>query len=964
MPARKKATLPSRRWLCPQYIVALFLLSSVHAIAAEVHSEQSSPPAGSQSVVAAPHQIPVLPPEVATEIEEIEQQIDAVLGRGEERSQEEIQPLIQAAERVVALRTKTQGEQWWETIDSRQRITDLQTWARRTHGQQAELAEEAELSRQVVSLYQEKKYKDALDPATRSISILRKVLGESHLKYAASLNNLALLYKAQGQYAEAKPLLERALGIYEKVLGREHPLTGTSLNNLAELYRAQGQYAEAKPLYQRALAINEKVLGLDDAETATSLNNLALLYKAQKQYAEAKPLLERALGIYEKVLGREHPLTATSLNNLAELYRAQGQDAQAKPLYQRALAINEKSLGLEHLHTAASLNNLALLYMGQGAYPEAQPLLARALAIHEGLLGAGHPHTATSLNNLALLYEAQGQYAQVRPLYERALAIREKVLGPDHPDTAMSLNDLAALYWAQGQYAQAKPLYERALAIREKVLGPDHPDTAMSLNNLALLYRDQGQYAKVRPLLERALAIYESLLGSEHPSTAVLLENVAENSMASSPDEAAGLLLRASQAKWRYLTKTFPTLSTQAQQRFLATNGLQRTPHYFWSLFTARPGVDRRFGLQATLLSKQLLAEAGRQESSAMRQVLADAAPAWRALWHERDGLRRRYATLAFQSSPDSALQQSLRGSPDAGAVQAIGQLTVRLEQLEARLRSESPAYARQAQLDETSVAQVMKSLQATHALLEYVQFQPYDQKTKKLTDSRHYGVYVVRGDKTPVVAVDLGEAASIDAAIRQFHAGMREIINKVNNEMTPSPAQFRKSEAALAQWSSKLRTWIWQPLEPHLRGVTRVYVAPEGQLSLLPFEVLANKTKKKEWQYLVEEQELVYLNTGRDLARLALTAKTQHAAPTKTKTAVLIGNPAFDASPQHVARAVAAMPMTPPTLMAQGDSRGGVPTLGTTAGNGSQRLQVPRNWEPVPALGALLNHAQHQLTR
>ena len=34
-----------------------------------------------------------------------------------------------------------------------------------------------------------------------------------------------------------------------------------SLNNLAVLYQAQGHYAEAEPLYKRSLAIREKVLG-------------------------------------------------------------------------------------------------------------------------------------------------------------------------------------------------------------------------------------------------------------------------------------------------------------------------------------------------------------------------------------------------------------------------------------------------------------------------------------------------------------------------------------------------------------------------------------------------------------------------------------------------------------------------------------------------------------------------------
>jgi hypothetical protein len=50
------------------------------------------------------------------------------------------------------------------------------------------------------------------------------------------------------------------------------------LNNLALLYEAQGRHADAEPLYKRALAIEEKALGPDHPHVAVSLNNLAVLY--------------------------------------------------------------------------------------------------------------------------------------------------------------------------------------------------------------------------------------------------------------------------------------------------------------------------------------------------------------------------------------------------------------------------------------------------------------------------------------------------------------------------------------------------------------------------------------------------------------------------------------------------------------------------------------------------------------
>jgi tetratricopeptide (TPR) repeat protein len=96
---------------------------------------------------------------------------------------------------------------------------------------------------------------------------------------AERLNKQLIQLYRQGNYAEAVRLGERALAIWEKVRGPEHPDTATGLNNLALLYRTMGQMAQALPLYQRALAIREKVRGPEHPDTATALYNLAELYQ-------------------------------------------------------------------------------------------------------------------------------------------------------------------------------------------------------------------------------------------------------------------------------------------------------------------------------------------------------------------------------------------------------------------------------------------------------------------------------------------------------------------------------------------------------------------------------------------------------------------------------------------------------------------------------------------------------------
>ena len=276
------------------------------------------------------------------------------------------------------------------------------------------------------------------------------------------LNEQVITLYGQGKYTEAVPIAQTALRVAEATFGPQHPDVATALNNLAGLYHDQGKYAEAEPLFRRALAIDEKVRGPEHPAVATSMNNLAALYHDQGKYAEAEPLYRRALVIEEKVRGPEHPDVATSLNNLAEVYRDQGKYAEAEPLYRRALAIWEKTLGPEHPNVATSLNNLAVLYQAQGKYAEAEPLHQRALAIEEKVRGPEHPAVATSLNNLAGLYRAQGKYAEAEPLYRRALAIWEKSLGPNHAATGSALENLGISYYARGRPNEATPFFARA----------------------------------------------------------------------------------------------------------------------------------------------------------------------------------------------------------------------------------------------------------------------------------------------------------------------------------------------------------------------------------------------------------------------------------------------------------------------------------------------------------------------
>ena len=163
-----------------------------------------------------------------------------------------------------------------------------------------------------------------------------------------------------------------ALAMAEKLEPSDDRLAA-SLSNVATVYRAEGRYPEAEKLYRRALELRQGNLGAGHPEVAVVVNNLATLYHAEGRIAEAEPLFRRALAVWEQFPGQEDRHVATVLNNLAGIYRATGRFAEAEPLYRRALELFQGSSGPEDANVALVLSNLGVLYHNEGKFDGRRP---------------------------------------------------------------------------------------------------------------------------------------------------------------------------------------------------------------------------------------------------------------------------------------------------------------------------------------------------------------------------------------------------------------------------------------------------------------------------------------------------------------------------------------------------------------------------------------------------------------
>jgi len=707
-----------------------------------------------------------------------------------------------------------------------------------------DLLDEAKaLNRKVVELYSSGRYEEAIPYAERVLQIREKALGKEHPDVAVSLSNLAGLYWATGRYAEAEPLLKRALAIREKVLGKNHPDVAQSLNNLAVLYRDTGRYAEAEPLYQRALQIREKALGKEHPDVAVSLNNLAGLYWATGRYAEAEPLYVRALQIAEKDLGKDHLEVARSLNNLAVLYRETGRYAKAEPLAQRALQIAEKDLGKDHPHVASSLNNLAGLYSDTGRYAEAEPLYQRSLQIREKSLGKDHPDVASSLNNLAELYRDTGRYAEAEPLYQRALQIWQKVLGKDHPDVASSLNNLAELYRDTGRYAEAEPLYQRSLQIREKSLGKDHPHVASSLNNVAELYRDTGRYAEAEPLLKGALQIWEKALGKDHPHVARSLSNLAGLSASLGKHaQAHSLFLRSLSIQDCNREDAFLLLSERQKLAYMEER--QGNVHAFLShtlqFLPSNPSAPSE-ALDAWLRWKGAVMEA---QGRYLEAVYASPDPQIDRKFKELTAIRLDLAQLQ-RSRPEKLSLEEYRAR--------IRELTAQKEAHEAELSRLSQDFALEKLAGKADGKRIASLLPPDSLYLDFARIKTYDFAGNKWGNPRYLAFVLIPKKEPEVKLLDLGEPERIEAHLRAY----RQEMDKVKSGQMPDPQVLQREAKALYGL-------VFQPFEPFLPGRGQLFLSPDGDLHLVPFEVLIGPRGR----YLMEEYRISYIGAGRDIVR------------------------------------------------------------------------------------------------
>jgi tetratricopeptide (TPR) repeat protein len=804
------------------------------------------------------------------------------------------------------------------------------------------------------------RYDKAEEFAQLALSTINDKVEGGECDSAATLFILANVKLARGNYSEAEQTAKRCLRMLEQAFGTQHIRVADTYNTLGEICRAQWAPKEATDYYQSALAILANLPGSEYLRSVV-LSNQGAARVQEGCYKDAYDLLKQSLEIAET--RPEDPSFVTVLPTLGEVCRRLGRLHEADGHLQRGLDIAQKRLGHDHNAVSVILHQLAILRKHQGDLRAAEEYALRSLSITEEVLGPDHPEIASSLLNVASIYVEIGSLEQAIPHCRRAVELLQEAFPAGNGSTVNALSALADFHSRRKEYSEAETLCRRALAIAEDLRpehGPPHPLEGAVLHNLALLKATMGDYQDAAKLIERSLTIVGTE-GLKHSPTyaSVLLVKGAILFVLVYLEEAAKWLLGGIEATWEYAVGNFSTMSRDEKQQFLHHVDFHLGDRLYESIFK-RADDSKRLPISAesvmswALLSKQLLFEAERQESRTLHSFRRTATPEWRRLWDKRVILRNEYRTL---------VAKTFKGTYSETASRRLNELTKEIERVSKQLRTINPAYAEEATLKKVDLDDVRNALQPGQSLAEYIVYQIADENNREVT-RRRYGVLLVQ-HKGPVEAIPLGDAEPIDQLVREFIAEMADTTSRFGHGIPLEPAVGAKAESRLNEISAKLRAAVWQPIEQRLpsqqpcsgavkttEAVERMYIAPDGYLGLIAFEALAI-SEGNGWRYLAEDVELVYLNTGRDLARAAM---AKAFARTGSNIALFLGNPDFGAEPVKIAA----------TLVGLGACVEAAPilesaTLGDSSGERPRR-EIKRNWLPVSRTSEIGERAQRRL--
>lgn len=768
----------------------------------------------------------------------------------------------------------------------------------------------------LASLYCDTGRAPAAEPLCRqALEIYSKAFGNDHPDVAASTAQLAQILSATGRPSEAEAHYRQAIESYRSACGSDHPRLAPLIGALANLYADTGRYLAAEPLYRQSLDIRRRILGETHPEFIGALSDFATYHLDLGQLSAAEPLLQQVVDTYAETIGRDTIKYARALNNLAALKSKAGRGRDAEELFLTSLAIQERlqasdpSLtvsthanlaatcetqrrygdALTHYHAAlecgrrnglesdtsmiSCLLSIGDLHLRIGDLERAEQQFQRAVQIAKARAGEKHPKLADALEGVARVRFVMGQYKDWFLGLAEAHHIQRDILPPDHPDLAHSIVHIANAFMLLNDYENSLIWFSDALEVMRRIWGEDDPRIAETLDGLGRLYQQMGDLAKAEPLHRRAVEMHRKL-ASPNPASLIHLSILCANT--GRVDEAMSLMTAAMEADDKTIGEIFSFASESQRSLFL-----ESIRHHFdvYLSLMYRSETAAGFGpcFDAVLRRKAIEAEALATQRDT---IMADNNPDLSQKLHDLASLRVQIANKVLSGAGPEG---------ESGHRQLLSEWKSNRDRLETELARAIPEMNLDRKLRASDRRAVALGLPSNVVLVEFVRFQLSDLTHGPVLHSdkevgRYLAFVLTAGSPDESQIYDLGDADEIDRLIGDFRSGIIDASKpQAGRDLGAAPADHtRPGNAGVGQ---TLRAAVFDRFVPALAGRKRLLLAPDGDLTRLPFEVLPTPDGGR----LIDEYVISYVSCGRDVLRFGGAPRRRAAKP------VIVADPDFD---------------------------------------------------------------------
>lgn len=296
---------------------------------------------------------------------------------------------------------------------------------------------------------------DRIDEAAEVLEALaaseRRMLESDDLQLATTLNNLALVKRAQGETGDAVALFHETLGVLRGAFGEQHVYVAAVLESIGSLEQLRNRLDVADSLMTLAHDIRMELLGPEHPDLVNGLNGLALLKLNRGEVDAADAFAAEGLAMSERVLGPDHPRTASLLNTTGLLALRREDGVAAESSFRRAHGIRVAVLGDDHRNTLNVRSGLASALLLQRRADEAVVLSTEVVDRMEALGFVDPVIVGSARRTLGRGLSALDRFEEAEAVLLTAWNEQSSALSAEHPQSRSTAIALVELYEAWGR---------------------------------------------------------------------------------------------------------------------------------------------------------------------------------------------------------------------------------------------------------------------------------------------------------------------------------------------------------------------------------------------------------------------------------------------------------------------------------------------------------------------------------